>query len=71
MVRTRADADLSELSANDHTRLRAALDSGAHMISTDAPTKTDRYEYWVDIVGGTPSRCNPISATSSCRAEDL
>lgn len=37
MVRTRADADLREVRANDPTRRDAALASGANVISTDAP----------------------------------
>jgi hypothetical protein len=36
MVRTRADSDLKEVLANDRTTLKAALDSGAQWISTDA-----------------------------------
>ncbi len=37
MVRTRADADLQEVRANDPARRDAALASGANVISTDAP----------------------------------
>jgi len=37
MVRTRADANLREVRANDPTRREAALASGATVISTDAP----------------------------------
>jgi hypothetical protein len=37
MVRTRADADLREVRANDPTRRDAALASGANVVSTDAP----------------------------------
>jgi hypothetical protein len=37
LVRTRADADLREVRANDPTRRDAALASGANVISTDAP----------------------------------
>ncbi len=37
MVRTRADADLREVRANDPARRDAALASGANVISTDAP----------------------------------
>lgn len=70
MVRTRADADLKEGKAGDFTRLEAALSSGAHMISTDFPIKSD-FPYFVEIPAGTPSRCNPISAPLSCREQDL
>ena len=71
IVRTRADEGLYEPSANDFSRLSAALDSGAHMISTDIPVKLDSYDYWFDLKGGTPSRCNPVSAHQSCRERDL
>ena len=37
MVRTRADADLKEVLARDHTRFDLAAASGAQWISTDAP----------------------------------
>jgi hypothetical protein len=37
LVRTRADSDLKEVRANDQTRFRKAIESGAQWISTDAP----------------------------------
>ena len=37
LVRTRADAELKEVRANDLTRFQKAVESGAQWISTDAP----------------------------------
>lgn len=71
IVRTRADEDLQEPSAADFSRLQAALTAGAHIISTDVPTQTPDYAYWVELKDGVPSRCNPISAPASCVAQDL
>jgi hypothetical protein len=66
LVRTRADADTVEARANDRTRLDAALASGAQFISTDFPVPVVGYQYVVDMPGGVPSRCNPITAPSGC-----
>jgi hypothetical protein len=71
LVRTRADADGVEAKANDTTRLKAALASGAHFISTDYPVKVPEREYWFDMPGGTPSRCNPVTAPKDCTSKDL
>jgi len=70
LVRVFADgiADLLEDGSND---LAAALASGAHMISTDVPTPRDDMEYFVEIPGGTPSRCNPVTAPVSCTSLDI
>jgi hypothetical protein len=65
LVRTRADADNVEPSAGDGTRRDAALASGAHFVSTDWPEPADS-GYVVEIPGGTPSRCNPLSAPEGC-----
>ena len=66
IVRTRADSGGEEADNNDTTRLIAALTSGAHSISTDYPAKVEGIDYWVEIPGGNPSRCNPVSAPPSC-----
>jgi hypothetical protein len=73
LVRTRADADNVEPAMGDETRRDAALESGAHFISTDWPEPAPS-GYVVTIPEGTPSRCNPISAPPDCtstRIEDL
>lgn len=68
LVRTRADTDGVEARAGDRTRLDAALASGAHVVSTDFPAPADGIDYFVEIPGGSPSRCNPISAPAECTA---
>jgi hypothetical protein len=42
VVRTRADAELKEVLANDRSRFEAAVSSGAQWISTDAPEPDPR-----------------------------
>ena len=69
IVRTRSDSGGEEADNNDTARLDAALSSGAHSISTDYPAKVESVEYWVEIPGGSPSRCNPITAPTWCTSE--
>jgi hypothetical protein len=69
LVRTRADSGGVEARANDTTRRDAALASGAHIVSTDFPAPVEGLDYWVEIPGGMPARCNPVSAPSECTAE--
>ena len=69
IVRTRADSGGEEADNNDTSRLDAALSSGAHSISTDYPAKVESLEYWVEIPGGSPSRCNPVAAPAWCTSE--
>jgi hypothetical protein len=71
LVRTRADSNLEEARDADNSRLLTALASGAQFISTDFPIPTDGFDYWVQIPDGTPSRCNPLTAPSSCTSEDI
>ena len=71
IVRTRADADLVEARDLDYSRLEAALSSGAQFISTDLPVATEGFEYVAEIPGGTPSRCNPVSAPDNCLSSDV
>ncbi len=68
LVRTRADSDGVEPAANDVTRRDAALASGAQFISTDYPgdTNLSGFSYTLQIPGGTPSRCNPVTAPLGC-----
>jgi hypothetical protein len=71
LVRTRADSDSVEAASNDHKNQDAALASGAHFISTDYPAKLAGKEYFLAIPGGTPSRCNPITAPKNCTPADV
>jgi hypothetical protein len=62
LVRTRADADTAEARAGDYSRWRAALISGAHVISTDYyrkdPDITTGYE--VRLPGGAAGVWNTL-----------
>lgn len=71
LVRTRADSDGEETDTLDYERANAALDSGAHFISTDFPfaPRDDVYGFVIPL--GTPSRCNPIQAPESCTPQDI
>lgn len=66
LVRTRADSDSVEPLAGDTTRLDAALASGAQIVSTDYPAPVPGLAYYLELPGGTPSRCNPVTAPSEC-----
>ncbi len=66
IVRTFADKSLSASLAGDRTQLESALASGAQIVSTDFPDKTAATPYFLEIPGGTPSRCNPVLAPSAC-----
>ncbi len=73
IVRTRADADTLQARANDPTMKLAALGGGAQLVSTDyeRPDPTIGTGYTVRIPGGTPARCNPITAPPGCRSTDV
>ena len=71
LVRTRSDTDGDQARANDTSRLDAALASGAHYVSTDFPAPHPTSGYVVRMPGGTPSRCNPVSAPPQCTPEAL
>ena len=75
LVRVFAES-LRELIADERPeagtlRLEAALESGAHVISTDVPRPRPDLEYHTVIPGGTPSRCNPITAPAACTSHAL
>ncbi len=71
IVRSRADSGGEEADNNDTTRRDAALAVGAHSISTDYPAQVEEVDYWVEIPGGTPSRCNPITSPVWCTSEAI
>jgi calcium-dependent phosphoinositide phospholipase C len=66
IVRTRADSDTVEPRAGDTSRREAALASGAQFVSTDFPAPVEGFDYVMEIPGGTPSRCNPVTAPPEC-----
>lgn len=70
LIRTRADADLDAKKDVNEKRLKAALESGAHMLSSDHPKpRSDGYQ--LHIPDGMSARCNPITAPSSCTSAAL
>lgn len=73
IVRTRADADTQEARTGDTGRREAALASGAQFVSTDYPVPDPAFGtgYFVAIPGGTPARCNPVSAPPECTPLDI
>ena len=62
LVRTRADADTIEARKNDYGRLKAALISGAQIISTDycVPDPKLNTGYHVQLPGGAPGSWDPL-----------
>lgn len=75
LVRTRSDEPLATVLSGDRTRLRAALASGAQLISTDFPEvgMSARYDrdYLAALPGGGPARCNPVIRPPGCRSRRL
>jgi len=72
LVRTRADADTTQARSND-TRMRdAALAGGAQLVSTDYERPNPDFSpYSVAIPGGSPARCNPVTAPPECSPHDI
>jgi hypothetical protein len=75
LVRTRSDEPLATVLSGDETRLRAALASGAQLVSTDFPEvgMSARYDrdYVVALPEGGPARCNPVIRPPNCRSRGL
>ena len=72
LVRTRADADTVQARADDPSMRDAALAGGAQFVSTDYEVPDPRIgPYVVRMPGGTPARCDPVTAPASCRPSDV
>jgi hypothetical protein len=71
IVRTRCDSDNEEPLAGDTGKRDAALATGAQIVSTDYPAPVSGVDYVVEIPGGTPSRCNPVTAPATCTSTDI
>jgi hypothetical protein len=73
IVRTRADADTFNARANDTHQREAALSGGAQLVSTDyeRPDPTLKNGYVVRLPGGTPARCDPVTAPPGCTPSDV
>lgn len=68
MVRTRADADTREARTRDFSRLKAAIESGAQLISTDYYLKEQSPDSSFRIILGNRKyqSCNPLIAPVKC-----
>ena len=62
-------ADMSD--EDCETNLQAGLDNGVMMLKDDFPAKVSTRDYWLDIPGGNPARCNPKTAPEICVSEAL
>jgi hypothetical protein len=75
LVRTRSDEPLGTVLSGDLTQLKAALRSGAQLVSTDFPEvgMSARYDsdFVVALPEGGPVRCNPLNAPRRCRTRRL
>jgi hypothetical protein len=72
LVRTRADADTVQARSGDTKMRDTALAGGAQYVSTDYEVTDPRFpSYRVRIPGGTPARCNPVTAPPGCRPGDV
>ena len=67
MVRTRADADTREARTQDYSRLKAAIASGAQLISTDyylaRLSPSGKFQVSLD---GKYQACNPVITENDC-----
>lgn len=68
IVRTRADAGTSEARSGDYRRLRSAVASGAHYISTDYEIADGRFghAFHATLPGNVTIRCNPVTVIREC-----
>ena len=67
------NADSADSDPADNAAKRdASLASGAQYLSSDRPAADSGGDgYWLEIPGGTPARCNPVSAPAACTAADV
>ena len=72
-IRTRADADLHTDQPGKPSRLKAALASGAQIVSTDFPTGEPQAGtgYVVEFAKAAPGRVNPVNGPPSLRGQIL
>lgn len=69
IVRTRTDANTVEARSGDHTKAQAAMDSGAHAVSTDHyPDAPDPLaaKFTVTLPDGAMARCSPVRVPQGC-----
>jgi hypothetical protein len=72
-IRTRADGDLHTDRPGRPSRLKAAMESGAQIVSTDFPTgeRQTGSGYLVEFPGGAPARVNLINGPTPLRGQTL
>ena len=70
MVISNADG-VEATDEQNQQRRDAGLEAGVHFLSSDIPAPDQDRAYWLEIPGGTPARCNPISAPLDCTPEAL
>ncbi len=69
---TTSNVDSAEDTAEENVALRdASLASGSHFLSSDFPAPLEGEDYWMEMPGGGPARCNPLTAPPECRDEAL
>lgn len=57
--------------ATNAAKLAASLAAGIHYGSSDFPAPVAGGEYWFDLPGGAPARCNPVFPAQACTAGDI
>ena len=74
LVRSRALSMPSALemsAAEIEAEIASVLATGAHVISTDVPVPREDVMGFLEMPGGNPSRCNPVTAPEGCTAEAI
>ena len=67
----RGFADAADLNDPEKSAKAAEELAGpAHFICSDFPHDVGE-GYWFDLIGGEPSRCNPVTAPPECEAADI
>lgn len=70
LVTSNVDGSAETDEAN-RARAQYAFDNGVHYLSSDLPAPTEGRGYWLEIPGGSPSRCNPMTAPEACQSSDI
>jgi hypothetical protein len=71
LVRVFGQDGLANALAGERGGFDEALASGAQTVSTDFPAPVPETPFFAEVPGGTPARCNPITAPAGCTAEAL
>lgn len=73
VVRTLPDPDDVMIGSSETARRDAGLATGAQWLSTNYPVRDPTVDetYVLTIPGGTPGRCNPVTAPPTCTPNDI